>query len=189
MSDSDATQARQNVVANVDEIIEHIINANMLSMPYDVYSELFDAVDGLGVEIENLQAENAKLRDELDQWHRLTAGIELPEYPITEFKPKDLERENAKLQEERDMYRDLVGFMVHPDVPDQLAAENAKLRELVSGLHMAYVKTLNECESLDEGLIWEYSGSVKSDVAKSKARFEADRHRFDTALRELGVEL
>lgn len=43
--------------------------------------------------------ENAKLREEVEQWHRLTAGIELPEYPITEFKPKDLERENAKLQE------------------------------------------------------------------------------------------
>lgn len=43
--------------------------------------------------------ENAKLREELEQWHRLTAGIELPEYPITEFKPKDLERENAELRE------------------------------------------------------------------------------------------
>ena len=43
--------------------------------------------------------ENAKLREEVEQWHRLTAGIELPEYPITEFKPKDLERENAKLRE------------------------------------------------------------------------------------------
>ena len=42
-----------------------------------------------------------------------------------------LEAENAKLREERDMYRDLVGCMVHPDIPDQLAAENGKLRELV----------------------------------------------------------
>lgn len=50
-------------------------------------------------ERDKLQAENAKLRDEIDQWHRLTAGIELPEYPITEFQPKDLERENAKLRE------------------------------------------------------------------------------------------
>lgn len=63
MSDADATQARRDVAADVDEIIEHIINANILSMPYIVYSELFDAVDGLGAEIENLQSENAKLRE------------------------------------------------------------------------------------------------------------------------------
>ena len=46
-----------------------------------------------------IMGENAKLHEELEQWHRLTAGIELPEYPITEFKPKDLERENSKLRE------------------------------------------------------------------------------------------
>lgn len=63
MSDTDATQARQDVVADVDEILEHVINANMLSMPYDVYFELFDAVGGLGVKVEKLQAENAKLRE------------------------------------------------------------------------------------------------------------------------------
>lgn len=63
MSDTGATQARQDVAAEVDEIIEHVINANMLSMPYDVYSDLFDAIDGLGVKIENFQSENAKLRE------------------------------------------------------------------------------------------------------------------------------
>ena len=62
-SDNDATQSRQDVAVDVDEILEHVINANMLSMPYDVYFELFDAVAGLGVEIENLQAENTKLRE------------------------------------------------------------------------------------------------------------------------------
>ena len=62
MSDNDATQVRQDVVADVDEILEHVINANMLSMPYHVYFELFDAVAGIGVEIENLQSENAELR-------------------------------------------------------------------------------------------------------------------------------
>lgn len=46
-----------------------------------------------------LKAENDKLREELRQWERLTANIELPEYPVTEFQPKDLERENAKLRE------------------------------------------------------------------------------------------
>ena len=53
----------------------------------------------------DLKAENDKLREEVEQWHRLTAGIELPEYPVTEFHPKDLERENARL-------RELGGFML-----------------------------------------------------------------------------
>ena len=67
MSDNDATSVRHNVAAEVDEIIEHVINANMSSMPYDVYSEIFDAVDGLGVAIEKMQAENDKLREENDR--------------------------------------------------------------------------------------------------------------------------
>ena len=47
----------------------------------------------------------------------------------------DMLEENAKLREERDMYRDLVGYMVHPDIPDQLHAENVKLRELVRDMY------------------------------------------------------
>lgn len=39
-----------------------------------------------------------------------------------------LRDESAELREERDMYRDLVGCMVHPDIPDQLQAENEQLR-------------------------------------------------------------
>ena len=46
-----------------------------------------------------IEAENAKLRDELAKWQRLADGIDLPEYPVTQFKPKDLERENAKMRE------------------------------------------------------------------------------------------
>ena len=46
-----------------------------------------------------LEDENAKLREELAKWERLADGIDLPEYPVTQFKPKDLERENAKLRE------------------------------------------------------------------------------------------
>jgi len=68
-------------------------------------------------------------------------------------------------------------------------AENAKLRELARGLHMAYVETLNECESLNEELIWECSGHIDADIAKSRTRFEALRHRFDDALCELGIEV
>ena len=62
-------------------------------------------MDELKLERDQLQAENARLREELDSWHRLTAGIELPDYPVTQFQPKDLERENAKLRElVADMY-------------------------------------------------------------------------------------
>ena len=48
---------------------------------------------------EELAERIVALEDELAQWERLTAGVELPDYPITEFQPKDLERENAKLRE------------------------------------------------------------------------------------------
>lgn len=48
---------------------------------------------------QNVEADNAKLREELEQWEHMMAGIELPDYPITQFQPKDLERENAKLRE------------------------------------------------------------------------------------------
>ena len=62
-SDNDATLVRHSVAEDADEIIEHVLNANMLSMPYHVYSDLFDAIDGLAVDIEKLQDENAKLRE------------------------------------------------------------------------------------------------------------------------------
>lgn len=68
-------------------------------------------------------------------------------------------------------------------------AENAKLRELARGLHMAYVGALNECESMDAGLIWNHCEMVDAELAKSHARFEADRHRFDVAMSELGIEV
>ena len=76
MSDTDATRARHDVVADVDEILEHVINGNMLSMPYDVYTELFDAVDGLGVKAEKTEAENAKLRELVrNLWRVIPADV------------------------------------------------------------------------------------------------------------------
>ena len=98
MGDTDATQARQNVVAEVDEIIEHVINANMLSMPYDVYSELFDAVDGLGVEIENLQAENANLREESSKYNDLYVHA-IADAEVWHLQWSAEHQENAKLRE------------------------------------------------------------------------------------------
>jgi len=87
----------------------------------------------------------------------------------------DLQRanaENAKLREERDMYRDLVGCMVHPDIPDQLYAENAKLRELVRDMMQAWWACDNEkCPRHDERC--------------EKGRYCA----FDECVRDLGVEV
>lgn len=77
-----------NVTVRVDAVITD-----------EQYREAMGAVRDANERMDLLEAENAMLREELEQWHRLTAGIELPEYPITEFKPKDLERENAKLRE------------------------------------------------------------------------------------------
>lgn len=67
--------------------------------------------------------------------------------------------------------------------------ENAKLRELVCSLHRAYVGALNEAEGLDAGIIWEYCDMIETELAKSHAKFEADRHRFDVAMSELGIEV
>ena len=95
----------------------------------------------------------------------------------------DLQRANAAVQEaehDESMAWDRVR---------KAEAENAKLRELVRGLHMAYVGALNECESMDAGLIWDHCEMVDAELAKSHARFEADRHRFDAAMSKLGVEV
>ena len=58
-------------------------------------ADVHNLVDYVG----KLESENARLRDELAKWERLTDGIDLPEYPVVQFVPKDLERENAKLRE------------------------------------------------------------------------------------------
>ena len=87
-------------VAEVTKHIEQLESENAKLRKCCVYYDRDNNTCGYHDPISHrLEAENAKLREELEQWHRLTAGIELPEYPITEFKPKDLERENAKLRE------------------------------------------------------------------------------------------
>lgn len=75
-----------------------------------------DSREELAERIVGLEDENATLVIKLNAEHIVRQNVEA---------------ENAKLREERDMYRDLVGCMVHPDIPDQLYAENAKLRELM----------------------------------------------------------
>ena len=91
----------------------------------DTITELRGALSVASVDYRHLSEENAKLRDELAKWERLAAGIDLPEYPITEFKPKDLERENAKLREQSERLFDKAL---------ELATENARLRLLVRNL-------------------------------------------------------
>ena len=99
--------------------------------PQELVDELCDAVDNddmcyrsyLVGEVEDLCAENAKLREELSKWERLTAGIDLPEYPVTQFKPKDLERENAKL-------RELVDYMTPIALYAASERERDRMREL-----------------------------------------------------------
>lgn len=89
-----------------------------------------------------------------------------------------LERVAAINGTQADTYRDLC---------DQLRAENAKLRELVRGLHMAYIGIIGKCEGFDSSLTWEFSSDIDAALAKQHASYEQDRHRFDVAMRELGV--
>ena len=74
--------------------------------------------------------------------------------------------EADRLREERDMYRDLVDHMVHPDIPDQLAAENAKLRELMR-------------------IAWK---CIHSGLSCSDCRLVAGGCTLQSAMRELGVD-
>lgn len=90
---------------------------------------IMSEITQLQAENAELKAENAKLQEELAKWERLAAGIDLPEYPVTQFKPKDLERENAKLCEQLDIAE-------HNQTRNareyaRLCHENDKLRELV----------------------------------------------------------
>ena len=80
-------------------------------------------IKGLRVLNRELRAENAKLRKEIAKWERLAAGIDLPEYPVTQFKPKDLERENAKL-------RELVDYMTPIAWYEASERERDRMREM-----------------------------------------------------------
>ncbi len=81
--------------------------------------------------------------------------------------------ENEKLRAARDTWQE----------------NDAKLRELVRGLHMAYIGIICQCESFDSALTYEFSSDVDADLAKQHTSYEQDRHRFDVAMRELGIEV
>lgn len=81
--------------------------------------------------IERLESENEELRNELGQWERLTANVELPEYPVTQFVPKDLERENAKL---RELVRLLLYGLDHDAEPADALVWSDEVNRLVKEL-------------------------------------------------------
>lgn len=68
---------------------------------------------------------------QLAEWLRRARGADKAARWYTNRIQK-LEDENAKLRKERDTCRDLVDYMVHTDIPDQLAAENVRLREMLA---------------------------------------------------------
>lgn len=98
---------------------------------------------------EELAERIVALEDELAELEKLTAGIELPEYPITQFHPKDLERENAKLRKLADAVKEFVEDTHCEDCPCRRDCDDnnvffcvddlsyhafAAMRELVMGL-------------------------------------------------------
>lgn len=78
----------------------------------------------------------AELVKELDQWEKLTANIDLPEYPITRFEPKDKDRLIAELTAERDHLQGVV----------MQQAESFRKLEAAS----AMPADCTECKHLDE---------------------------------------
>lgn len=138
-------------------------------------------VHSLAAYVEKIERTNAELHKELEQWHKLTENIELPEYPLTEFQPKDLERENAKLREkvkrqafELDSLRRALTVRnseVRPwkSQAERLVRINAKLRELVADMWF-----------------WHYEGHIDSE---SQERQMLHIDAVIQRMRELGVEV
>lgn len=90
------------------------------------------------------------------------------------------EADNAKLREERDTYRDLVDCMVHPDIPDQLAAENAKLREELADTP--------KCEACDAML--DCDECLRADGShKERRRLSAENAKLQELFNETAIRL
>ena len=58
------------------------------------YHEVMGLISDAKKMIDELTAENAALRSELDKWEGLAANIELPEYPVTQFQPRAVDMVN-----------------------------------------------------------------------------------------------
>lgn len=120
---------------------------SMLSMQIDRLRRLADLYDGttkpemakelqrpyLAQELREAADTIWQLRDDLQRANDAARDVEHDESCAWD-RVRKAESEADRLREERDMYRDLVDNMVHHDIPDQLAAENAKLREMCAEL-------------------------------------------------------
>ena len=85
-------------------------------------------------------------------------------------------------------------FGVPTALEQELMAKNAKLRELVRDVHATYVEVVNICESLGREITWELFATEGPEramrmVAEQKSDCDQYRHRFDAAMRELGIEV
>jgi len=131
-------------------------------------------------EYRKLMGENAKLREELAKWERLAAGIDLPEYPVTQFKPKDLERENVKLREQLDVAE-------HNQTRNareyaRLCHENDKLRELVQDIYgVMWACAEQRCTHRHDGCFRVHGNH--GDICVSERCWYEDR------MSELGIEV
>ena len=76
-----------------------------------------------------------------------------------------------------------------PKTLSQLETENAKLRELVRGLHMAHVGMVHRYKGSETAAIWEWSNDPEYDMKRLESECEEECHRFDVAMRELGIEV
>lgn len=143
-----------------------------------VLDEIRPEWDALKEAVKEIVDENSRLRNENDKMERLVTLL----------------RNDCDIDASWDGLRNFwtIGLTedgcLMRDRACKAEAENAKLRLLVQDLHKAYIGALNECEGRDAGLIWEYSYDVDAALAKSHAKFESDRHRFDVAMSELGIE-
>lgn len=75
----------------------------------------------------------------------------------------------------------------------RLQDKNAKLCNLVREMHGAYVDMTKLYENSEHYLLWSANNwpeaKIKAELANFKSRCEEDRHRFDEAMRELGIDL
>lgn len=80
-------------------------------------------------------------------------------------------------------------FLESADSITELQAENAKLRELVRVLHVAHVDMVNRYKDNETECIWEYGCDIENNIRKLESECEKECHRFDAAMRELGIEV